>query len=118
MGAAIKPIAQENNDFNICPLVWLDRMVNTFQPYLEYQKQVRSSIDHLKTFESVTKCMDYIQSVPSDERIVLIVCDELARQIIPRIHHLREVSSIYIYCLDKSVNDQWIKTYKKVIKKR
>ncbi|CAM4847762.1 unnamed protein product [Rotaria magnacalcarata] len=114
MGATLKPIRQIDNNANVYPLIWLDNTVNRSQQHINDQKLIRSTIDHLKTFENANKCELYIRSISNDERVIMIVSDRLARDIIPRIHALRQVSSIYIYCLDKSINEQWIKQYKKV----
>jgi hypothetical protein len=114
MGAAIKPITQEDNDRPIYPLVWLDSSVNTSQENLDGQKSIQSSIDRLKTFDNVNKCEEYIRSISQDERIILIVSGRLGREITPRIHQLRQISTIYVYCLDKSANKQWAEQYKKV----
>ncbi|CAF5223503.1 unnamed protein product, partial [Rotaria magnacalcarata] len=114
MGATLKPIRQIDNNANVYPLIWLDNTVNRSQQHINDQKLIRSTIDHLKTFENANKCELYIRSISNDEQVILIVNDRLARDIIPRIHALRQVSSIYIYCLDKSINEQCIKQYKKV----
>jgi hypothetical protein len=119
MGAVIEPITQKDDNLPIYPLIWLDRLVNISEENLDGQKLIRSSIDNLKTFENVNKCEEYIRSISSDERIILIVSGRLGREITPRIHELRQVSSIYVYCLDKSANEEWAKQYKKVkIKKK
>ncbi|CAF4329151.1 unnamed protein product [Rotaria sp. Silwood2] len=114
MGAAIKYVRQEDTDSHTYPLIWLDSSVNTSKKCIQGQKLIRSSIDHLKTFENVNKCEEYIRSISQNERIIFIVNDQLAREVIPRIHELRQISSIYIYCEDKSKNEKWIKQYKKV----
>jgi hypothetical protein len=114
MGSVLKPITKEDNNLTTHPLIWLDSLVNTSEENLDGQKLIRSSIDHLKTFENVNKCEEYIRSISQDERIILIVSGRLGRQITPRIHQLRQVSSIYVYCLDKSANEEWAKQYKKV----
>ncbi|CAF0719862.1 unnamed protein product [Rotaria sp. Silwood1] len=114
IGAAMKYVKQADPNSHAYPLIWLDSLVNTSLKYINGQKLIRSSIDHLKAFENVNKCEVYIRSISQDERIILIVSDKLAREIIPRIHELRQVSSIYIHCLGKSTNEKWIKQYKKV----
>lgn len=114
MGAAIKPIAQEDNDQSIYPLVWLDSLVNTSEENLDGQKLIQSSIDYVKAFENADKCEEYIRSISPDERIILIVSGRLGREITPRIHQLQQISSIFVYCFDKSANEQWAKSYKKV----
>jgi hypothetical protein len=114
MGAAIRPVTQEEQKLDTCPLIWLDSLVNTSQENLDGQRLIRNSIDNLKTFETVDKCEEYIQSISSEERIILIVSGRLGQEILPRIHQLRQVSFIYVYCLNKSANEQWAKEFKKV----
>jgi tetratricopeptide (TPR) repeat protein len=114
MGAAIKPTTHDDKNPTTFPLIWLDSLVNTSQENLDGQRLIRSSIDHLKTFEDINKCEEYIRSVSHDERIILIVSGRLGQEITPRIHQLRQISSIYVYCLDKSLNEKWIKQYKKI----
>jgi len=116
MGASLQTSSQDKL-FAYPPLLWLDKLVNRSQDNLDSQKLIRSSIDHLKTFDDVTKCEDYIRSIPLNERVLFIVSGRLGREIIPRIHHCRQISSIYIYCLDKSANEQWAKSYKKVTRR-
>ncbi|CAF0992895.1 unnamed protein product [Rotaria sordida] len=114
MGAAIKHVRRDNTKPYTYPLIWLDNLVNTSPKYINGQKLIRSSIDHLKTFENIKKCEEYIRSISQDERIIFIVGDRLAREIIPHIHELRQISSIYIYCSDKLINEKWTKKYKKI----
>ncbi|CAF1104769.1 unnamed protein product [Adineta steineri] len=112
--AAIKLVKQEDDNLVTYPLIWLDSLVNMSQENIDGQQLIRSSIDHLITFDNVDKCEEYIRSISSDERIILITSGRLGRELIPHIHQLRQVSSIYIYCLDKPANEQWAKQYTKI----
>ncbi|CAF4306500.1 unnamed protein product, partial [Adineta steineri] len=112
--AAIKLVKQEDDNRVTYPLVWLDSLVNISQENIDGQQLIRSSIDHLITFDNVDKCEEYIRSISSYERIILITSGRLGRELIPHIHQLRQVSSIYIYCLDKPANEQWAKQYTKI----
>lgn len=114
MGSVLKPTTQEDNNLPIYPLIWLDSLVNISVENLDGQRLIRSSIDLLKTFEIVNTCEEYIRSISQNERVILIVSGRLGQEIVPRIHQLRQVSSIFVYCLDKSANEQWAKQYKKV----
>ena len=114
MGAAIQPITQEDATRPIYPFVWLDQSINISKENLAGQKLIQSTIDRVKTFEKANSCEEYIRSISSDERIILIVSGGLGREITPKIHQLRQVSAIFVYCLDKSIHEQWAKQYKKV----
>ncbi|CAF1332663.1 unnamed protein product [Rotaria sordida] len=95
-------------------LIWLDASVIDSKENIDAQQQLRSLINHLKVFEQVDECEQYIRSVSSQDRIVLVVSGRLGQQIVPRINQLRQVSSIYVYCTDKKKNEQWAKEFAKV----
>jgi hypothetical protein len=95
-------------------LVWLDSTINNSQENLNTQRRLRTIINHLLTFEDCTSCEDYIRSVSNHDRIVIIVSGLSGRQLVPRIHHLGQVCSIYVYCMDRKTNEQWTKNFTKV----
>src|ERR1700722_4333463 len=102
MAAALTTsITSGGNNLETFSLVWLDASVNGSKENIEAQQRLRTSINHLKTFENSDQCEKYIRSVSKDDRIVLIVSGQLGREIVPRIHKLRQVFSIYVYCMDK-----------------
>lgn len=116
MGAAIKlTVSKETHSpRSTFPLIWLDSTINSTEENLDAQKSIRSSIDQLKTFEKIESCEEYLRSLAFDERIIIIVSGRLGREITPRIHSLRQVSAIFVYCFDKPANEQWARQYKKV----
>ncbi|CAF3522958.1 unnamed protein product [Rotaria sp. Silwood1] len=106
------PIIEEN--LETFSLLWLDASVNDTQENIDAQHQLRTSINFLKIFEDADKCEQYIRSVPKDDRIVFIVSGRFGEIIVPRIHSLRQVSAIYVYCKDKKRNELWSHELKKV----
>ncbi|CAF4956770.1 unnamed protein product [Rotaria sp. Silwood1] len=44
----------------------------------------------------------------------MIVSGQLGREIIPSIHELQQVISIYVYCIDKKGHEQWARNFAKV----
>ncbi|CAF1143683.1 unnamed protein product [Rotaria sp. Silwood1] len=44
----------------------------------------------------------------------MIVSGRLGQDIVPSIHELRQVISIYVYCMDKSRHEQWARNFAKV----
>jgi hypothetical protein len=104
-----------HNNLEIFSLVWLDTSINNSEENLETQQRLRTIINHLQTFDDSTRCEDYIRSVSMHDRIVIIVSGLSGRQLVPRIHSLRQVCSIYVYCMDRKTNEKWTKNYTKVI---
>lgn len=93
--------------------VWLDLSVNTTQDNQVTQKELRNLIATLQTFTSDVECETYIKKMNND-KLVLITSGGLGRRLVPRIHDLPQVSSIYIYCQDKQANEPWASKHSKV----
>jgi hypothetical protein len=104
----------QNNTIEINSLIWLDTEVNKNVENRHAQQQLHSMIYNFKSFEDPHECQEYIQRAPTNYRIVLIVSGTLGRRVVPYIHDLKQISSIYIYCVDKQKNEQWAQQYHKV----
>jgi hypothetical protein len=96
-------------------IVWLDASVNDTNENINAQQMLRTSTNHLKTYTDDKECEKYILSVPKGHRIILIVDGRFGQVIVPRIHQLYQISSIFVYSMNKR-NEEWTKTYKKVRK--
>ncbi len=53
-------------------------------------------------------------SLSGQDRLILIVSGQLGRKLVPQIHHLRQLSSIYVFCMDKQANERWTRQFTKV----
>jgi hypothetical protein len=95
-------------------LLWLDAEVNSKEENREAQHELRSVINHVMPFEDPNLCQQYIHSASPQDRLVLIVSGRLGQEIVFRIHQLRQLSSIYVYCMDKERNEKWAKEFTKV----
>lgn len=100
----------ENNS----ELVWLDPQVNTREENREAQVKLQEIIYPLKTFKDQQSCYQYIQRSFSSTQITLIVNGYCGQQLVPRIHHFKQITDIYVFCLDKQRNEQWTKDFSKV----
>jgi len=114
MAASVFNTIKKDENLETYCLIWLDSSVNSSQENIQAQQQLRTSINHLLTFEDHQQCLQHIHSVPKDDRIVLIVSGKLGQIIVPRIVQLRKIISIYVYCMDKKVNEQWAQHFSKV----
>lgn len=103
-----------DENLEIFGLIWLDAQVNSDQHNLDAQKQLRAIINHLKTFDNANQCQNYIIAIPRYYHLVLILSGQLGKEIVPRIHHLDQVSTIYVYCRDRAGNEEWAKKFHKV----
>ncbi|CAF1215376.1 unnamed protein product [Rotaria sordida] len=103
----------DNNDLEIFTLIWLDAEVNGPENKQTQNDFRQLSID-FKTFDSIYDCELYIESLSIDTRIVLIVSGRLGREMVPRIHEIKQIHLIYVYCFDRKGNLGWTKNYSKI----
>ncbi|CAF1539434.1 unnamed protein product, partial [Rotaria sordida] len=107
-------MAAIHDNLEIFSLIWLDASVNTSKENIKAQSDLRAIINYLKTFDNVVKCEKYIRKCDESDRIMLIVSGGLGREIVPRIYKFRQVSSIYVYCMNKKKNKEWAGQYPKI----
>lgn len=112
--ATTSPAVNEPDLESVC-LLWLDASANTSTENIATQKQFRTITHRLKVFQTVYDCEQYIQQKPRDDRIFFIVSGQLGREIVPRIHHYRQIFAIYVYCQNKQANEEWANKFSKVI---
>lgn len=114
MATALWDTTRQDENLETYSLIWLDASVNDSHENIEAQKQLRTSINYLVTFEDDQECLQYIESASKDDRIIFIVSGKLGQIIVPKIVQYRQLVSIYIYCMNKTANEQWVKQVNKV----
>ncbi|CAF2228318.1 unnamed protein product [Rotaria magnacalcarata] len=102
-----------DKNFDIFSLIWLDGNTNA-KEVRDTEQKLRSIINQVQKFADIEPCQKYIKERSTKERLIIIVSGRLGREIVPSIHNLRQVISIYVYCLDKEGNEKWSSQYKKV----
>ncbi len=107
-------IFSHNDRTQTSALIWLDACVDTNKENKQAQEELRSIISYFKTFEDLNQCQQFILSILSHNRIVLIVSGQLGRKLVPEIHQFQQLSLIYVYCMNKEINEQWAKDFPKV----
>lgn len=97
----------------IFSLIRLDNNQDSEDFKKAYEK-LRPILNHLKKFHDVKECQQYIEHRSQQVRIIMIVSGRLGSEIVPSIHELRQVTSIYVYCMNKAKNKKWADRYAKV----
>ncbi|CAF4379910.1 unnamed protein product, partial [Adineta steineri] len=101
------------NNLETYSILWLDPVVNDAKEYIEAQQRLRTSINYIRTFKTIDNCEQYIQTVPEQDRIFLIINNQFGQELIPQIHQYQQIFAIYIYINDDKRNTQWTKEFKK-----
>ena len=95
-------------------VLWLDGTVDSSEEKLNIQRKLRSSINFLQTFTNENQCEDFIRSTKPFDRIILIISGQLGKDLVHHIHHLVQISLIYIFTPEKKKYQSWANQYLKV----
>ena len=95
-------------------LIWLDGTVDSSEEKLNIQRKLRSLINYLKTFSNENQCEDFIRSTNHFDRIILIINGLLGKDLVHHIHHLKQISVIYLFSQDIKKYRSWANQYTKV----
>ena len=75
---------------------------------------MRSIIDFILKIDNIELCIEKITN--SNEYIFLIISDQYIERILPEVHHLYQLNSIFITGETTTTSDKWIQEYPKVSK--
>lgn len=98
--------------------VWCDATIGNPEKVNDYTNTI-THIAHIvnqngqlvHTFNETNACRDFITQV---NNVCLIISGSMGEVLVPTIHNLEQVHSIYIFCFDKAKHDLWAKPYRKV----
>lgn len=64
-------------------------------------------------FQNQEECQQYIKQ-RSNYRLVLITSGSSGRNLVPKIHQLPQVTSIFVFCMDETRHKIWTRNFSKV----
>ncbi|CAF2760509.1 unnamed protein product [Rotaria sp. Silwood2] len=96
-------------------LVWLDTNIDVvnnpdYRRIITILKQIANSVN---TFTRVEECLDFIQEI-KEETIFFIISGSLSQTVIPIVHDIPQIKSIYIFCENKLDHELWIHKWPKI----
>ena len=68
MAVSKNKVKQNDENRETYCLIWLDPSINSSKENIQAQKQLRTLINHLLTFEDDQECLKYIHSLSKDDR--------------------------------------------------
>jgi plasmid stabilization system protein ParE len=103
----------ETDNLEIFSFIWLDA-IEDIEEIQKTEKKLRKIINHLKRFNNVKQCQQYIEQISEQNRLILVVSGRFGRELVPIIHKFRQITLIYVYCMDRESNEKWSCEYTKV----
>ena len=95
-------------------LLWVDPKIGPSEDTEKTKQNLRSINDFVVFHTDLDQCITFIQSTEK-EKIFLITSGSKASQLLPLVAHLRQVDSIFIFCLKQDRYQHLIDEYPKVI---
>ena len=95
-------------------LIWLDNNIdNNSINCQNIITQLQHTVNSIKTFINVEACLEFLKNI-ENEKICMIISGSLAQDIVPQIHNMSQVDTIFIFCGNKKLHELWIKDWSKM----
>ncbi|CAF1506753.1 unnamed protein product, partial [Rotaria sordida] len=95
-------------------LVWLDEKIDeSVDDYGHSIKQLQRTVNNIETFRETDECIEYILQL-QNQKILLIISGALCETVVPRVHNMTQLYSIYVFCQKKEKYEEWGKDWSKV----
>jgi tetratricopeptide (TPR) repeat protein len=75
--------------------------------------ELRRFVNIIKIFRDVNQCVDFLTELQY-EKAFMIVSDSLGQFLVPLIHDVPQLNSVYVFCRNESNCEQWEKNWSKV----
>ncbi|CAF1082382.1 unnamed protein product [Adineta steineri] len=95
-------------------LIWLDNNINENNADCSNTiKQLKRVVNNINTFTDGEECIEFIQTI-TNNKICMIVSGSLGQHIVPHVHDMSEVDTIFIFCNNQEWHIQWAKEWPKI----
>ncbi|CAF0819042.1 unnamed protein product [Adineta steineri] len=95
-------------------LIWLDNGIKENNADCSNTiKQLQRVVNNVNTFTDGEQCVKFIQTI-NNNKVCMIISGSLGQQIVPHIHNMSQVDTIFIFCKNQKWNKQWAKEWPKI----
>ncbi|CAF1187864.1 unnamed protein product [Adineta steineri] len=95
-------------------LIWIDSNMNKFSiNYQDIITQLRRIVNTIYTYTNINTCIDFLSKI-GIEKTFLIVSSSLCEELIPLIHDISQLDTIYIFDTEKAIAGEYINKWSKV----
>ena len=96
-------------------LIWLDKNIDE-QNNADCRNiinQLQRIVSRIKTFNKVDHAIDFLTDI-NNEKVFMIISGALCQYLVPLIHDVSVLDSIFIFCDNKNHHEQWVKKWSKI----
>jgi hypothetical protein len=95
-------------------LTWLDtNMDDNNEDSRNMVTQLRCAINTVNTFTDADQCIDFLTDI-HNEKVFLIISGTLCQNVVPLIHDVAQLHTIFIFRQTKARHEQWSKKWPKI----
>ncbi|CAF1061233.1 unnamed protein product [Adineta steineri] len=95
-------------------LIWLDSNIDeTNDDCQNTIKQLRRAIKDIKTFTDGDQCLEFVQTI-INKKACMVISGSLGEHIVPRVHNMSQIDSIFIFCNNQNHHEQWATDWSKI----
>ncbi|CAF0995543.1 unnamed protein product [Adineta steineri] len=96
-------------------IVWLDKIFNEVDhaDCIDSITQLREIVNTVQIFSNIDQCIDFISSI-EDEKIFIISSEEFGQTIVPIVHDMSQIHSIYVSSEQTIQDEEWIDEWSKI----
>ncbi|CAF1422373.1 unnamed protein product [Adineta steineri] len=95
-------------------LIWLDNNINKNDADCTNTiKQLKLVVNNINTFTDSEECVEFIQTT-NNNKICMIISGSLGKHIVPHVHDMPQVDTIFIFCSNREWHEQWTKEWPKI----
>ena len=75
--------------------------------------QLRRAVNSINTYTDDEECIQFLETMVQ-EKACMIISDALGEHVVPRVHNMSQVDSIFIFCSTKKYHEGWAKEWPKI----
>ncbi|CAF3954466.1 unnamed protein product, partial [Adineta steineri] len=95
-------------------LIWLDSNIDeTKKDCQNTITKLQSAVNDINTFTDGDQCLEFIKTIV-DNKVCIIVSGLLGEHIVPRVHNMPQIDSIFIFCGNINHHEEWVKDWPKI----
>ena len=95
-------------------LIWLDGNIDENSSDCQNTTtHLRRAVNSVNIFTDEGECIQFLEDM-AKEKACMIISGALGQHIVPRVHDLSQIDSIFIFCGNKTYHEEWAKKWPKI----
>ncbi|CAF1475934.1 unnamed protein product [Adineta steineri] len=107
-------VVEDASDLQNYTLFWLDSNITPDNAdCLNTITQLQSIGYTVRVFDDANECINILNKIKK-QKVLLVVSDELGQNILPRIHDMHQLTTVFVFCNSESNDQSWTKDWIKI----